>query len=155
MALINSKTIARLAAVQVMFLYEHKQQLQTFEEILEFVGSYYDDFDIREDFQQIQVKLHKTCFFHLVDLIKEHLLHIDSILNSMLHCDTDPLKMAILRVGACELLYATKIPKKVVVNEFSNIAASFSLNPSVINSVLDKIGKSEGVRNPTATIEVI
>lgn len=62
------------------------------------------------------------------------------------------LDMIIIRLGVCELLYFETIPAKVTLNEYIDIAKSYSTNQSghFVNGILDSIHKemiSEGTLN--------
>ncbi len=140
--MISSKTIARLACVQALFLYEYGQRFQDFDEAISCILSYYADSDVVDDFRGHKVSLHKNYFLDLSSLILENLPSIDKRLEGMFHGKTDLINLSIIKVGVCEMLYKDKVPTKVVVNEFSNIAAAFDFNPAIVNSILDKIGNS-------------
>jgi transcription antitermination protein NusB len=64
--------------------------------------------------------------------------------------DLDPIEMAILRLGADELLHRTDVPYRVVINEYVELAKTFGAEEShkYINGVLDKLARS------TRTVEV-
>ena len=57
----------------------------------------------------------------------------------------DSLMRSILRISVYELIYEFKIPKKVVLNEYIEIAKLFfnGEEPSLINAVLDVILKDQ------------
>lgn len=62
------------------------------------------------------------------------------------------LDMIILRLGVCELQFFETIPAKVTINEYIDIAKSYSTNQSghFVNGILDSIHKemiSEGILN--------
>jgi transcription termination factor NusB len=145
--MISSKTIARLACVQSVFLYEYGERFQNFDEITNFILSYYADSDLMDDFRGHKVSLHKNYFLDLSDLILKHLHTIDEHLEGIFHGKTDLLNISIIKVGVCEMLYKDKVPTKVVVNEFSNISAAFDFNPAIVNSILDKVGNSLSSRS--------
>jgi transcription termination factor NusB len=140
--MINSKTIARLACAQSLFIYEYEERLKNFQEITDFIVSYYCASDISEDFRGHKVVLHKNYFLDLSNLLFTNLSAIDERLTYIVHEKTDILNLVILKVGLCEILYCNAAPTKVIVSEFSNISAAFGLNPALINSVLDKFGAS-------------
>lgn len=140
--MISSKTIARLACVQALFLYEYGEKLQDFDEITDCLLSYYNGSDVIDDFRGHKVALHRNYFLDLCNLLLQHLLTIEEHLEGMFHGKTDLLNISIIKVGICEMLYKGKVPPKVIVNEFSNISAAFDFNPAIVNSILDKIGHS-------------
>jgi N utilization substance protein B len=53
------------------------------------------------------------------------------------------LDMIILRLGVCEMLFFETIPAKVTINEYIDIAKSYSTNQSghFVNGILDNIHK--------------
>jgi len=55
--------------------------------------------------------------------------------------DLDPVSLAVLRIGAYELLFRVDVPYKVVINEGVNLAKSFGPSDAhkYINSILDRI----------------
>ena len=62
------------------------------------------------------------------------------------------LDMIIIRLGVCELMYFETIPAKVTINEYIDIAKSYSTNQSghFVNGILDSIHKemiTEGTLN--------
>ncbi|MBS4016568.1 MAG: transcription antitermination factor NusB [Candidatus Latescibacteria bacterium] len=86
-------------------------------------------------------------FKQLVESTNKHLLDIDNTIKMTLkHWSLERLSSvdrAILRVATGELLYATEVPPKVVINEALEIAKKFSGSESAhfINGVLDSIYK--------------
>ncbi len=58
--------------------------------------------------------------------------------------EVDPLELAILRLGAYELLHRDDVPYKVVINEAIELAKTFGAEEShkFVNGVLDKLAIS-------------
>ncbi len=58
--------------------------------------------------------------------------------------DLDPVELALLRLGAFELLESIEVPFKVVINENVNLAKKFGATDShkYINGVLDKVAQT-------------
>jgi len=58
--------------------------------------------------------------------------------------DLDPIEMAILRLGADELLHRPDVPFRVVIDEYVELAKVFGAEEShkYINGVLDKLARS-------------
>ena len=56
--------------------------------------------------------------------------------------DVDPIELAILRIGAYELMHRIDIPLRVVINEAIELAKEFGGTDGhkYVNSVLDKLG---------------
>jgi len=57
------------------------------------------------------------------------------------HDELDPVSLAVLRIGAYELLFRVDVPYKVVINEGVNLAKAFGPDEShkYVNSILDKV----------------
>jgi transcription antitermination protein NusB len=55
--------------------------------------------------------------------------------------ELDPVSLAVLRIGAYELLFRIDVPYKVVINEAVNLAKSFGPSEAhkYINSIMDKV----------------
>ena len=87
-------------------------------------------------------------------LIKNLLIHekeVDELLKKI-SANWAPDRMAvidknILRLGICELLFDSKTPPKVVINEAVEIAKKFGTeeSPDFINGILDKIYRDSKV----------
>ncbi len=58
--------------------------------------------------------------------------------------DLDPIEMAILRLGADELMHRPEVPYRVVIDEYVELAKTFGAEEShkYINGVLDKLARS-------------
>ena len=71
---------------------------------------------------------------------------MDIIIPKLKNWDADRiavLDMIILRLGVCEMLFFETIPVKVTINEYIDIAKSYSTNQSghFVNGILDSINK--------------
>ena len=55
----------------------------------------------------------------------------------------DPVELAILRIGVCELAYQPEIPFRVIINEAVELAKVFGAEQShrYINGVMDKVAR--------------
>jgi len=84
--------------------------------------------------------------------IEKRAFTLDMITPKLKNWDADRiavLDMIILRLGVCEMLFFETIPAKVTINEYIDIAKSYSTNQSghFVNGILDNIHKelaSEG-----------
>ena len=84
--------------------------------------------------------------------IEKRSFTLDMITPKLKNWDADRiavLDMIILRLGVCEMLFFETIPAKVTINEYIDIAKSYSTNQSghFVNGILDSIHKelaSEG-----------
>jgi len=86
-------------------------------------------------------------FSELVRGIPAHAAELDAHLAPFLDrpvAELDPVELAILRIGACELAYHPEIPFRVVINEAVELAKVFGAEQShrYINGVMDKIARN-------------
>ncbi len=75
-----------------------------------------------------------------LDEIDGHITpHLDRALKSL-----DPVELAALRIGVCELAYHPDIPYRVVINEAVELTKTFGADQShkYINGVLDKVARA-------------
>lgn len=145
------KTVARLAAIQAIYVKEISAD-QNLSQILLNLLSYYDTDPIvaegtnEEDLKKIVPdQKHLT---RLSDNVFPNIEEIDQKISANLTSDwninkLDPVLRAIIRAGICELIYFEDIPQKVIINEYTTIARSFfgQEETGFINSILDKISK--------------
>ena len=83
-------------------------------------------------------------FSDLVHCIPLHTPELDAIVAPFLDrpiAELDPVELAILRIGVCELAYHPEIPFRVIINEAVELAKVFGAEKShrYINGVLDKV----------------
>jgi N utilization substance protein B len=86
-------------------------------------------------------------FSGLVKCIYAHLAELDAHLTPFLDrpiTDLDPVAVAILRIGICELVYHPEIPFRVVINEAVELAKIFGAEQShrYVNGVMDKVARN-------------
>ena len=154
MIITNNRSLSRLAAVQTLFQYDFNARMQLHE--LKNIN----DKEISEIFETIKnlnhgiiefkgLKLDKDWFLMLVNAVFNKKSKIDSILSGFLNDDwsierMDHTLINILRCAYVEFKGFSKIPPKVIINEYTNIAASFFNKTEVnfINGVLDKVSNS-------------
>lgn len=85
-------------------------------------------------------------FSELVRCIPAHAAELDAHLAPFLDrpvVELDPVELAILRIGACELAYHPEIPFRVIINEAVELAKVFGAEQShrYINGVMDKVAR--------------
>ena len=85
-------------------------------------------------------------FRDLVRCIPEHVSELDARLEPFLDravTELDPVELAVLRIGACELAYHPEIPVRVIINEAVELAKVFGAEQShrYINGVMDKVAR--------------
>jgi len=83
-------------------------------------------------------------FINIIELYESNMEWINDFIeqNSDITLITLPsIDRSILRLAVCELQYRDDIPKKVVLNEYINIAKKYSSTESYkfINKILDKL----------------
>ncbi len=147
---VNSKTIARIAAVQTIYQYKPEDLNQSIDLIIQQMIQLYQSEQITNNLNKpIKIKLGIGYFKLLVKSVILNLPQIDKIilrhLTSKWQITSLPiLLLALLRVAICELQFLPDVPSKVVINEFTNITSNM-LNENEIgfvNAVLDRIAKN-------------
>ena len=98
----------------------------------------YQQFIDEQDMSRVDVDYFKTM---LLAVIEQHET-IDQRLSENLDRDIsqiDPLELAVLRLGAYELLHRPELPYRVVLDEAVNLAKNFGSeqSPVYVNGVLD------------------
>ncbi|MCC8417347.1 MAG: transcription antitermination factor NusB [Rickettsia endosymbiont of Bryobia graminum] len=146
---ISTKTIARIAAVQVIYQYNLTDQNQDVNLLMEQIIRFYQDERAASDStKSIKVRFSISHFELLVKSVIEHLPEIDEIIEKHLSSEwkitnLPILLLALLRVAICELQYFSNVPSKVVINEFTDITSDMLSEKEVafVNSILDNIAK--------------
>lgn len=154
MPIINSKTLARIASIQTLYIYlvdsEAKNSLNKIIEDVSNIYIYQDVIDSSEveSAKKLNIKINKSYFFDLVSFavnnIDSNVNIIKSYLSDNWQYENLHLSLqAILLSSTAEFKYFPETPSKVIINEYTNIAADFLKPPEVgfVNSILDKISK--------------
>ena len=138
------KTLSRLAAVQSYFQsFFDKQSLKTLE--TEFNNYRYNKI---LDKDNINLNYDKFFFKDLISYIENFNENYDKknfflqyLIGKRPFERLDLITKVILIVGTSEILQNNKLSKKIIINEYVNIAKSFLSKPevSMINAILDKI----------------
>ena len=147
---LNSKSIARIAAIQTLYQFETDKHTTNIETLLLQIIDFYRDKDIKSDYEldsRSLLKL-KPSFNYLKELVKythDHLEEIDQIIENHLSNEwtinnLPKLLFATLRVSICEMKYFPETPRNVIINEYTDIASDMLDEGQVgfVNSVLDK-----------------
>ena len=107
------------------------------------LNSFCERANVSEEIQDFTQTLIKNIFSHKKE--------VDRLLKKI-SANWVPDRMAmidknILRLGICELLFDSKTPPKVVINEAVEIAKKFGTeeSPDFINGILDKVYKDSKV----------
>ncbi len=138
------RSAARLACVQV--LYEMEVSGATLDPVLE---DYMADRWQRLGQPTDLAKPDRAFLTRLVRGVSERLVEIDAAIEAALASDLDldrleVLLRAILRAGTFELIALPKVPTKVVINEYTELAHAFFFGrePGLVNAVLDRVARS-------------
>ncbi|WP_341750921.1 MULTISPECIES: transcription antitermination factor NusB [unclassified Candidatus Tisiphia] len=156
-AKINTKTIARIAAVQAIYQYKPEDPKHNIEKIIQQIIQFYQDERAANSLttnltaslnKPIKVKLSISHFELLVKSVVINLPQIDKMISRHLTAEWQitslpVLLLALLRVAICELQFFPNVPNKVVINEFTDITNDMLSEGEVgfVNSVLDRIAK--------------
>ncbi|MCC8400039.1 MAG: transcription antitermination factor NusB [Rickettsia endosymbiont of Platyusa sonomae] len=154
---INTKTIARIAAVQAIYQYKPEDTKHNIEKIIQQIIQFYQDERAANSLttnltaslnKPIKVKLSISYFELLVKSVVVNLPQIDKMISRHLTAEWQitslpVLLLALLRVAICELQFFPNVPNKVVINEFTDITNDMLSEGEVgfVNSVLDRIAK--------------
>lgn len=145
--LIVKKSVARLMAIQILFQFDFYNKAKSIEDIKEeILDSYLIDFE--DDIKSFRSKIDKK---HLNNIIPD-IVKVINIIDQEITKFLDPeftldkienITKQILRVAIFEIKYFDKIPAKVIINEYTDIASSFDGETKVkfVNSILDNIAK--------------
>lgn len=152
MTAINTKTMARIASVQALYQYAINGESQTVDGLVSSISDYYKNEDIWDDLNdrtpKTKLKINATLFSHIVTLVLENKNSLDELIEKNLgekweFKNLHITLIALLRAAICEILYFPETPRKVVINEFTDIASDMLKEGEVsfVNSLLDKISK--------------
>ena len=160
---INTKSLARIAAIQVIYQFENEstksedkrrsEQSEDNKEQIDFllkkIIEFYKDKEIKSDFdleQQTRIKIKPSYNYlkQLVELTYENMPSIDQIIYVHLKDNWQlenlpTLLLALLRVAICEIKYFPETPRK-----YTDIASDMLDVDEIgfVNSLLDKYSAS-------------
>ena len=147
---ISSKTIARLAVIQTIYLVLFNNNT-THEDAVEQIINYYSDQkQITNDLQpppDTEVKLNIKYYKNLLSLYINNNDNAETILNEFFSYkkkEIPVLLKILIQAGVTELTYLDT-PYKIVINEYTNIASEFFVEHYVgfVNLALDKLSPKE------------
>ena len=151
---LNTKSIARIAAIQTLYQYENSNNKIDIETLLLKMIDFYKNTDIKSDYEldkENRLKL-RPSYNYLKELVKftyENLEEIDVIIQQHLSKEwtlksLPKLLFATLRVAICEIKYFPETPQKVILSEYTDIAADMLGAGEIgfVNSVLDNYATS-------------
>ena len=140
----SNKSSSRLFAVQI--LYEMELNGKSFEVIQKrFSDDYFSELEKINN----QGKPNKSYIEKLVKGASKNQKKIDDLISLNLKnwklSRIESLVRSILRISIYELLYETTVPKKVIFNEYIEIAKFFfdGEESSLINAILDAVSKND------------
>ncbi len=129
-----SRRKARLAAIQYIYSKEFNSE-DAPDEFIDYINSPKSPKD-------------REFSYTLINGVLDNIKRIDKLISKYAQQGSDMILLidkCILRVGIYELLYLKETPYAVVINEYVEIAKSFSNDTSkaFINAVLDKVRLNE------------
>jgi len=147
---INTKSIARIAAIQTIYQFHNSNNESDIDTILLRMVDFYKDANLKNDHDladNTKFKL-KPSYNHLQELVRmtfEHLAEIDEIIEQHLTKEwkienISNLLLAVLRTSISEMKYFPETPRKVIINEYTDIASDMLDDGEIgfVNSLLDK-----------------
>ncbi|MBN8511858.1 MAG: transcription antitermination factor NusB [Rickettsiales bacterium] len=153
---LNSKSLARIAAIQTIYQYETLDRAVNINTLLTNVIDFYKDNDVKSDHEindlsNLKLKPSIGYMHELVEFTSNNLVQIDKIIEEHLSSEwtlekLPKLLLAILRVSVSEIKYFPETPRKVVINEYTDIASEMIDDSQVgfVNSLLDKYSEHKG-----------
>ena len=138
------KSLSRLAAIQVLYALDSKEEFEEniIDEEIKNIEKYYTELHNKNE---IQKKLNPKFLKRLVKFTIQNLVKINSIINANIN-KTKPntkinsLLKSILRIGICEISHF-KTPPKVTINEYVKITKNFFNSEEIgfVNALLDAV----------------
>jgi len=153
---LNTKSLSRIAAIQTIYQYENYKDESDINSLLLRMIDFYKDNDVKSDHELdkssvLKLRLSRNYLQELVKFTHDNLIEIDSIIQEHLVkewtlTNLPKLLFAMLRVGVCELKYFPETPRKVIINEYTDIASDMLDDGEIgfVNSVLDKYAAENG-----------
>lgn len=144
---LNPKTIARIGAIQTIYQSNNNPSADI-KSLLMRIIEFYQDQNVTEDLGvggEFKIKPSYNYLTQLVQYSYENLPSINSEIIELLDekesfAVMPKLLLAILQIAICEFKFFPETPKKVVINEFTDIANDMLSQNEVgfVNSILDK-----------------
>jgi transcription antitermination protein NusB len=102
---------------------------------------------------RLRFKFNLELFEDLLKGVPAHVTEIDAELDRLLDRpigQVDPVELAILRLGAYEILYSPEIPAGVAINEAVELTKLLGAHEGhrYVNGVLDKLARLRAARDP-------
>lgn len=154
MSQVNTKSIARIAAIQTFYNYETtRQEHQDIGTFLLSIKHYYKENDIAADIgittqKRLKIKPSYSFLNDLVNFTYEDITKIDSIITDHLADDwtidrLSNLLLSILRVAIGEFIYFPDTPTNVIISEYTDISGNMLDRKEInfVNSLLENCAK--------------
>ncbi|MFT4718571.1 MAG: N utilization substance protein B [Rickettsiales bacterium] len=145
--LIVKKSVSRLMAIQILFQYDFYNKSKKIEDIKEEMLDYYL-INFEDDVKSYRSKIDKKHLNNIIANIIQSLTVLDQEIEEFLDPEftlqkIENITKQILRVAIFEIKYFDKIPTKVIISEYTDIASSFDGESKVqfVNSILENIAK--------------
>lgn len=146
---IQKKSESRIAAIEALYSIEISKWEKTTEEALKDITLYYKNYGKKTNNVDFNQKFLKTLLYKTLDNKEE----IDQIIINNLSENWNYNRIGfvsrcILRIAVFEIKYTPQTPLKVIIDEYTNIAATFFDEKDIgfINGILDKIANNIGER---------
>jgi len=153
---VNTKSISRIAAIQILYQFENENYKgdDDIDTLLMRIMDFYKNEDVKSDHdlaKDSRLKLRPSYNYlkGLVTFTCDNIDEIDKIIEQHLTQvwtlkNLPKLLYATLRVAICEIKYFPEIPRKVILNEYTDISANMLDDKEVgfVNSVLDSYATS-------------
>ncbi|HID49588.1 MAG TPA: transcription antitermination factor NusB [Chromatiales bacterium] len=131
---INSRTRARRLALQGLYEWQVSGNAPA---------------DIERQYL-VEKELHKVdipYFRELLTKVPRHRAELDAVIEPLLNRkleEVDPVELAVLRLGAYELVHHSDIPYRVVINEAVELAKMFGAEQGhrFVNGIMDRLAAS-------------
>lgn len=134
-------------AIQILFQYDFYNKSTKIEDIKEEMLDYYL-INFEDDVKSYRSKIDKKHLNNIIANIVQSLTILDQEIEEFLDPEfilqkIENITKQILRVAIFEIKYFDKIPTKVIINEYTDIASSFDGESKVqfVNSILENIAK--------------
>ena len=144
---LNTKTIARIGAIQTIYQSNNNPSADI-NSLLMRIIEFYQDKSVTEDLGVSEEFKIKPSYNYLKQLVQYSYDNLNLINNELIELLDEKesfavmpkLLLAILQIAICEFKFFPETPKKVVINEFTDIANDMLSQNEVgfVNSILDK-----------------
>ena len=151
----TKKSLARLIACQALSTYfDENNKEEDINKILSNINTYYvmDEFTNDKNENSFKTVFKNSFVLQLVNFVIDNTAKLDEFITKFLNKEEpfgtlDPVVVQILRTAIAESTLSPELDKKIIINEYVDIAAEFyaDITPTFVNGMLDSIffGKKE------------